>query len=209
MNIKMPEYAWVCMCCAFQAKLKAPPVFEMNCHCHSCVAPARYLDAKYPETSKSGLVNGGVGKAFFRLEDIELPKGGGGGGRGLTYLKVGDDGEKIRSYTTCCGTLFNSSGGKCFPVAARPLTRNNIIQKSDGSPYVSLETPTDVNTKYAYGDYTLPEPHFEGRSPAVSAGFSALAPLLPDDDAARAKYDQSWFKVGAEVNEVVPITWEN
>jgi hypothetical protein len=200
MNIKMPEYIWVCMCGAFKAKLKAPPVFEMNCHCHSCVAPARYLDAKYPETSKSGLVNGGIGKAMFRLEDIELPEGG------LTYLKVGDNGEKIRSYTTCCGTLFNTSGGKRLTVAARPLTRNNI-QNSDGSPYVSPETPTDVNTKYAFDDYTLPEPHFEGRSPAASAGFSALAPLT--DDAARTKYDQSWFKVGVEVNEVVPITWEN
>jgi hypothetical protein len=187
------------MCGAFKAQLKTPPVFHMNCHCHSCVAPARYLDAKYPETSKSGLmVNGGVGKAMFHLEDIELPEGG------LTYLKVGDNGEKIRSYTTCCGTLFNTAGGKGFPRAARPLTRNNI-QNSDGSPYISLETPTDVNTKNAYDDYALPEHHFEGRSPAVVAGFSALAPL--PDEAGCAKYDQSWFKVGAEVNEVVPITW--
>jgi hypothetical protein len=198
MNIKMTEYAWVCMCGAFKAKLKAPPVFEMNCHCHSCVAPARYLDAKHPQTSKSGLVNGGAGKAFFRLEDIELPEGG------LTYLKVGENGEKIRSYTTCCGTLFNTAGGKQFPKAARPLTRNNI-QNSDSSPYVSPETPTDVNTKYAYDDYTLPEPHFEGMSPATRAGFSALGPQ--PDDAECAKYDQSWFKGSAEVNEVVPITW--
>jgi hypothetical protein len=134
------------------------------------------------------------------LEDIELPEGG------LAYLKVGDDGENIRSYTTCCGTLFNTTGGKSFPFAARPLTRNNI-QNSDGSPYVSPETPTDVLTKDAYNDYTLPEPNFEGDSPAAIAGFAALTPL--PDDAALAKYDQSWFKVGSEVNEVVPITWEN
>jgi hypothetical protein len=197
----MTEYAWVCKCGAFKAQLKAPPVFDMNCHCHSCVAPARYLDAKYPETSKSGLVNGGVGKSFFHLQDMELTKGE------LTYFKVGESGENIRSYTTCCGTLFNSAGGKQFSPAARPLTRNNI-QNSDGSPYVSTETPTDVLTKHAYDDYTLPEGHFEGASPAVMAGFSGLV-ALPDDDAARAKYDQSWFKVGAEVNEVVPITWEN
>jgi hypothetical protein len=202
-TINMTEYAWVCKCGAFKAQLKAPPVFDMNCHCHSCVAPARYLDAKYPETSKSGLINGGaVGKTFFHLQDIELPEGG------LAYLKVGDGGEKIRSYTTCCGTLFNTSGGKCFPKAARPLTRNNI-RNTDGSPYVSTETPTDVLTKYTYGDYTLPEGHFEGPSPAVMAGFSRLAPLSKDDTAAHAKYHQSWFKVGAEVNEVVPITWEN
>jgi hypothetical protein len=172
----------------------------MNCHCRSCVAPARHLDAKYPETSKSGLVNGGVGKAFFKLEDIELPEGG------LAYLKVGDEGENIRSYTTCCGTLFNTAGGKRFPLAGRPLTRNNI-QNSDGSPYVSPETPTDVSTQHAHDDYTLPEPNFEGASPAAMAGFSAITPV--PDDAACAKYDQSWFKVGSEVNEVVPITWEN
>jgi hypothetical protein len=197
----MTEYAWVCKCGAWKAQLKAPPVFDMNCHCHSCVAPARYLDAKYPETSKSGLVNGGVGKTFFHLQDMELTQGG------LSYFKVGDAGENIRSYTTCCGTLFNTAGGKQFSRAARPLTRNNI-QNSDGSPYVSTETPTDVLTKHAYEDYALPEGHFEGPSPAVMAGFSCLVPI-PDDDAARAKYDQSWFKVGAEVNEVVPITWEN
>jgi hypothetical protein len=196
----MTEYVWVCMCGAFKAKLKAPPVFEGNCHCHSCVAPARYLDAKYPQTSKSGLVNGGVGKAFFRLEDIELPEGG------LAYLKVGENGENIRSYTTCCGTLFNTAGGKIFPIAARPLTRNNI-QNSDSSPYVSPEAPTNTFTKYAYDDYTLPEPHFEGLGPVVSAAFAAQDPQ--PDDAAGAKYDPRWFKVGAKVNEVVPITWDN
>jgi len=197
------EYVWVCACGAFKAKLKAPPVFEMNCHCHSCVAPGRYLDAKFPDTSQSGLVHGGAGKSFFHLQDIELPQEG---GAGLSFLKVGDDGENIRSYTTCCGTLFNTAGGKQFTRAARPLTRNQI-QNSDGTPFVSPETPTDVLTKHAFGDYALPEPHFEGMSPAVGAGFSKLAPL--SDDADRAKFDPSWFKVGAEVSEVVPITWES
>jgi hypothetical protein len=198
-DIKMTEHTWVCKCGAFKAQLKAPPVFDMNCHCRSCVAPARYLDAKYPETSKSGLVDGGgVGKSIFHLKDIELPEGG------LAYFKLGDDGENIRSYTTCCGTLFNSTGGKQFPKDARPLTRNNI-QNSDGSPYVSTETPTDVLTKFAFDDSTPPEGHFEGMSPAVMAAF----PLLVSSDEASAKYNQSWFKVGAEVNEVVPITWEN
>lgn len=197
----MTEYAWVCKCGAWKAQLKAPPVFVMNCHCHSCVAPARYLDAKYPETSKSGLVDGGVGKAMFRLEDIELTEGG------LTYFKVGDKGENIRSYATCCGTLFNSAGGKVFPASARPLTRNNI-QNSDGSPYVSPETPTSGNTKHAFDDYTLPEGHFEGWSPALMSSFSGLM-SSPPDDAVRANFSKSWFKVGADVNEVVPITWVN
>jgi hypothetical protein len=73
------------------------------------------------------------------------------------------------------------------------------------------KTPTD-DTKYAYEEYyTLNVPLFDGRSPAASAGFSAVAPLT--EDAARTKHDQRWFKVGAEVNKVdnkvVPITREN
>ena len=55
-------------------------------------------------TGSSALVNGGVGKSLYLIKDIELPEGG------LAFLKVGD-GKNIRSYTTCCGTLFNSAGG--------------------------------------------------------------------------------------------------
>ena len=193
----MSDHTWECPCGGFIAKLKGPPVFDFNCHCHSCVAPARYLDGKF-SSARSALVNGGVGKVFWLLENIELPADG------LAFLKVGESGENVRSYTACCGTLFNSAGGKQFPVPARPLTRNNV-KAADGSAYVPADPKqcTDCLTQYAFGDYTLPEPHFDGMSDALQAGFGLCGGALVPDE-----IDPRWLKVGEDVSEVVPITWE-
>lgn len=195
----MSELKWRCPCGSFEANLTAPPIFDFNCHCHSCVAPARYLSAKFPD-SRSALVHGGAGKSFFALTSVELPVGG------LSFLKVGEAGENIRAYTTCCGTLFNTAGGRQFPAGARPLTRNNIIT-ADGSAYMPSEEAFcgDCLCKFAYDDYTLPEPHFDGASDGLMAQFSGGMPPKPEDEAA---FDERWFKVGSEVEEVVPITWE-
>eukprot|EP01046_Picozoa_sp_COSAG06_P002239 COSAG06_NODE_78_length_25492_cov_189.998307_18_plen_351_part_00 len=137
------------------------------------------------------------------MKDIELPASG-----GLSFLKVGPSGDNIRSYTSCCGTLFNSAGGGNwaggdFP--ARPLTRNNI-KTADGGAY----TPADVVTDVVVGgegsnftDYTLPEPHFFGGSPELGAGFGKCGAADKPENA-----DAAWLKTSADVTEVVPITWE-
>ena len=66
------------------------------------------------------------------------------------------------AYTSCCGTLFNSAGGRQFRIAARPLTRNNV-KTAAGAAYVPAEAPTDCLTKFAFGDYALPGASFEYR----------------------------------------------
>eukprot|EP01052_Picozoa_sp_SAG31_P019450 SAG31_NODE_1417_length_8440_cov_7.706510_4_plen_248_part_00 len=69
---KADDHCWRCACGEFTAELVGPPVFNFNCHCHSCVAPARFLDSKFP-ASRSALVDGkGVGKAFWLLENIKV-----------------------------------------------------------------------------------------------------------------------------------------
>jgi hypothetical protein len=149
------------------------------------VAPARFLDAKHGATARSALVNGGVGKVFWHLENIELPA------EELRFLKVGENGENIRSYTACCGTLFNTAGGKQFSAPARPLTRNSV-KAPDGSAYTPADPSlcTDCLTKYAFGDYELPTPSFEGGSEALSDGFAACgAGAMPDE------VDPRWLKV--------------
>ena len=91
-----------------------------------------------------------AGKTFWRLGDIELPEGG------LSFLKVGD-GSNIRSYASCCGTLFNTAGGAQFPIGGRPLTRNNV-KHADGSPYCPPASEChDGLTKFAFDDYELPD----------------------------------------------------
>ena len=157
---------------------------------------ARYLNEKYPD-SRSGLVGGAAGKTFWRLGDIELPEGG------LSFLKVGD-GSNIRSYASCCGTLFNTAGGAQFPIGGRPLTRNNV-KHADGSPYCPPASEChDGLTKFAFDDYEIPEGAYETGPPAVGEGFKAIGPV---DDA--SKYDDRWFKTGDDVEESVPITWED
>ena len=163
-----------------------------------CARPrrARYLNEKYPD-SRSGLVGGAAGKTFWRLGDIELPEGG------LSFLKVGD-GSNIRSYASCCGTLFNTAGGAQFPIGGRPLTRNNV-KHADGSPYCPPASEChDGLTKFAFDDYEIPEGAYETGPPAVGEGFKAIGPV---DDA--SKYDDRWFKTGDDVEESVPITWED
>ena len=204
---------WRCACGKFRADLKGEPVFNSNCHCHSCVAPARYLGHRGrggigivnrafgvpPGTSP--IVNGGVGNTFFMIKDIELPPIE---EKGLKFFKVGE-GDNIRSYTSCCGTLFCTGGGKHYPVSARPLTRS-CIKNLNGSPYRPDDQPTECWIKHSFGDYKLPEPHFEGESPAHSVGIAKCAVRTTPDDA--NKLDERWFLSGQEVAESLPITWE-
>ena len=174
----------------------------------SCVAPARYLNAKfgvrnhmYYGRSGNALVNGGVGKTFWMVKNVTLRPDG------LAYLKVGNNGENIRAYSACCGTLFNSAGGKQFRVSARPLTRNNIT-RADGTPYVPAEPPTACGIAGAgafFEDYEKQQPFYEDRSPALLAGFQKCGEMSSPDD----ELDEWATKVGAEVDEVVPITWED
>jgi hypothetical protein len=61
----MSSFTWTCACGAFAAKMHGPPVFNFNCHCHSCVAPARHIDAKYTASTSALDPNGGVAKTFW------------------------------------------------------------------------------------------------------------------------------------------------
>ena len=156
----------------------------------------------YHGRSGNVLVNGGVGKSFWLVKDITLRPAD-----GLAYLKVGDNGENIRAYSACCGTLFNSAGGKQFRVSARPLTRNNIT-RADGSPYIPAEEPTAcgiAGPSSYFEDYEKPSNFFEDRSPALMAGFQKCGEMSSPDDTL-----PKWAtKVGDEVDEVVPITWDD
>jgi hypothetical protein len=45
-------------------------------------------------------------------------------------------------------------------------------------------------------------------SPALQAGFEGCPPSGRTEGTTFA-YDARWFKVGADVDEAVPITWED
>ena len=176
--------------------LKGPCQFDFNCHCHSCVSVMRHLDKKFPNAA-SAAVEHGVGKSFWLLKDITLPPGD----DLLAFINVGSDGKKIRSYTTCCGTLFNTAGGAVFRIPARPLSRNNV-RSFNGAAYTPKTPPTNVLTKHSFGDYTLPENSYEERGPVLATAFGKMG------EATETSADARWFKTSEDVAESVDITWE-
>mmetsp|Transcript_96782 Transcript_96782/g.166868 ORF Transcript_96782/g.166868 Transcript_96782/m.166868 type:complete len:199 (-) Transcript_96782:544-1140(-) len=198
--MKMGARVWKCGCGKFTATLSGEPFLEFNCHCRFCVAPARYLNEKYPNGT-SALVNKGVGKSLFYLKDVTLAASN----PPLKYLRVGPEGTNIRSFTSCCGTLFNSAGGAGFPLkGGRPITRNCIYQ-ADGSPYGCGPKP-DGETALAF-DTDVRE---KGDTPGLDfSPFMVAAQATAGDNP--ADYDHScgtWYKTPDAETTVVPITWE-
>lgn len=121
-----PLYTWKRKCGKFQVDISAEPVAFSNCHCHCCVAVMKYVEEKHPGGTSAD-VDGGVGKALFNLSSIKFVKVDGVDGEPsldgdsdplsdkVGYVKVGEKGKIVRTYTKCCGTLFHSAGGDNFP----------------------------------------------------------------------------------------------
>ena len=131
----MVERMWKCRCGKFQMKLTGEPIFVANCHCRSCVACMRHIDAKgggRNTSAEAANSNGGVAKAFYYTKDVEFSDDN--PAEQIQFLKLGETGKNVRSYTRCCGTQLNTAGGRSFPAGFRPFNRN-CITNADGSRY--------------------------------------------------------------------------
>mmetsp|Transcript_2021 Transcript_2021/g.5983 ORF Transcript_2021/g.5983 Transcript_2021/m.5983 type:complete len:230 (+) Transcript_2021:130-819(+) len=151
---------WACKCGGVKITLRGEPVMSLNCNCRSCTAVTDHLDSR-PDPGTSALAKApgsGVAKTFFLLsqlvfEDPTHSK--------IGFLKLGDTGENVRTYTTCCGTMLNTSGGNSFPCSFRPFNRNCIVN-SDGTPYQPPYVVPNVNTRAALQPATVAKPSFYG-----------------------------------------------
>ena len=74
----------------------------------------------------------GVAKAFYTLDKVKYVRGR----DNVAGIKLGETGENIRSYTTCCNTLL--IGDSPVPFCFRPFNRN-AIRNANGSPYIPSE----------------------------------------------------------------------
>lgn len=216
-----PKYIWKCACEKFQIKMFAEPLMSMNCYCHSCVAPVRYLDEKFngKSTSAATADGNGAAKVFFALTDIQVvgdDDDDDDPSDKLGYVKVGDEGCMIRSYTKCCGTQLNTAGGDAFPCNFRPFNRNALYHYADddsssNQPFAPASAPPNVNCQHAFVSMDdIPEPKYNSTPAGVLSMFLAgiakkklgwgVNPDLVDKKIFYAK--------GNEVDDVIPITWE-
>ena len=135
---KKPKYIWKCRCEKFQIQLLGEPLDNVNCFCHSCVAPIRYLEEKHPGGLLAFSSEGGAAFCLFELNDWILPPPTGEAGSpdeyNVGFLHVGPQGKSLRTYTKCCNSYLNMGTGSNFPANFRPINRNGVYKvEEDGS----------------------------------------------------------------------------
>jgi hypothetical protein len=151
----------------------------------------------------------GAAKAFYYLTNVDIlsdnPE------EKLGFVKVGDRGKIVRSYTKCCNTVLNTAGGKKFPAGFRPFNRN-CIYNSDGSKF---DPPAALNimAEASFNPALVPEPKHK-EIPLCSSLLCRFASGICANkccccDAGYGHHREGVFmKDPRDVTEIVPITWE-
>jgi hypothetical protein len=174
----------------------------------------RHIDAKGDGRNTSAEApngNGGVAKAFYNMKDVEF-SGENPAGQ-LEFLKLGDAGKNVRSYTRCCGTQLQTAGGRSFPAAFRPFNRN-CITNADGSKYnPDPDRVPNLFKAKAFDPGKVPKPNGGLAVVPFLAGFvgNILGYRffgLGADPAMEPEKEQVFRVHGSQVTETVPITWE-
>jgi hypothetical protein len=167
-----PTLNFACNCGAFTMKLHGEPLLCFNCQCQSCGAVCDYVE---------GLAGGSENKpaekvlgnpcAFYKTDNIEPPLDA---MDKLNFVKVGEGGQNVRSYTKCCNTMVQGAGGAEFPVNARPINRLNI-KNEDGTPYVSSKPVFHHFVKHAFDPAVVPEPKCQDMAPGM---LGIMVPMM-------------------------------
>lgn len=202
----MVERTWQCKCGEVKFKLKGEPRIAFNCHCHSCVACIRHVDAKGLPNTSALSDSGGAAKALWYLDNVDVTASYLEGK--LNFIKVGDSGAVVRSYTKCCGTIVNTAGGATFGPGFRPFNRN-CITNSDGSAF-SLPDVVNVQAANAFNPEQVPPPKANGYDCQIITAFAGGIFLMKtgiSTGAASLLGAEAFFKDPNSVTEVVPITW--
>eukprot|EP00756_Hemistasia_phaeocysticola_P055476 Hpha_TRINITY_DN31424_c0_g1::TRINITY_DN31424_c0_g1_i1::g.145295::m.145295 len=210
---KAPEMEWRCKCGRIAIGLRGKPQLVFNCHCHGCVNPMHFADSLQPPGTSAACEGGGVAKAMYELDQLDLPDGL--NASHFRFVKNGEKGGMVRTITKCCNTLMNTAGGSVFPGAFRPFNRNCIYNK-DGSlaNLTPGEKPINVNAINAFDPAKVPEPKVDEASCGVLCGFLRLICVSKcccccNGDAKKG-YDRDIFwKSGRSADvEALDVTWE-
>lgn len=193
-----------CKCGAVQADISGKLYAESNCHCHSCVAAAKFVENKPDFDGFSALrnSNGGFAYVLVKGKDInftsditseEVQKR-------FDYVKVGEKGKMARTYCKECGTVLG-----IFAKNFAFLNRNCIFDNT-GADYVPSSPVLNIMKKHAFEPDKVPEPS------AATFPLSGMLPLIPImwGFGRRVAAKDAAIYAGKDLSkvEVVPITWE-
>jgi hypothetical protein len=191
-----------CKCGSFEATFDAPPRITFNCHCHSCVAVIKGIEARagFSGTSMKSDEVGGAAVAIFKSNNVTVKKVD---GAKIGFMKVGEDGRTPRPYCTECGTVLFNVWAPTWCAANR-----NAMTVADGSPFEPKCTPVlNVNSKHAFNKGKVPKPKHNSLPLGMLVKF---IPLLTGfaGDGSNSK-EKALFAEDISKVESVPITWES
>ena len=205
---KPVQRIWKCQCGDVQLRLTGEPILNLRCHCHSCVACARYIDEKYNHNGTSMIhsCGGGVCASPYAAGQVKVltplstsdPSSDGDTSSKLKFVRVGENGRIWRSYTTCCGTQLANMAKPGMIVLNR-----NAIYNQDGTKYEPREIPLNINKKHAFDPDSVPKPSHDVAPPSVAFKF---VKNIANPFGARFKDVPELFPA-VDAVEVMPVSW--
>ena len=194
------HFSWSCKCGEIQAKLSGEPLVNLACHCHSCVATARFIEEKTNQSDLSSLKpNGGVNASLWAVSQIDFTNdlSDSSGVSKIPFVRVGEKGIAVRCYTKCCGTQM----ANCVLGGVISFNRSGL-KNEDGSPFQPEEI-LNLNKKHAFDPSAVPESSHE--TVPLSVHFKVLFTAM--NPFSKRVADKAFFPEADDIL-VVPITWE-
>ena len=190
-----------CKCGSFEATFDAPPRITFNCHCHSCVAVIKSIEARdgFSGTSMKSDDEGGAAVAIFKSNNVTVTKVD---GAKIGFMKVGEGGKTPRPYCTECGTVLFNVWAPRWCAANR-----NALTAGDGSPFVPTCTPVlNIQCKYAFDKDKVPTPKHNSLPLGMLVKFIPLLTGLAGD----GSNSKEKTLIAEDISKVesIPITWE-
>ena len=197
------EHILKCKCGSFEARFNCPPRITFDCHCHSCVAVIKAIEAKDGFdgiSAKSDAESGGAAVAIYKSNSVTVEKID---GSKIGFMKVGPDGKTARPYCTECGTVLFNVWAPNWCAANR-----NALTKGE-APYEPKKKPVGVNCKHAFDKSKIPDPKVDTIPAATLLKFIPLlaGSVNPMCDGSNAK-EKGLFPEDMSTVEFVNITWE-
>ena len=190
------ELTLKCKCGKVECKFDAAPRICFNCQCHSCVAAMRAIEGKEGYDGISADVDGGVGVAIYKSNNVSVVKTD-----GIDFVKIGEAGKVARPYCTSCKTMVFNVFAPNWCAANR-----NAMTKSDGSAFVPEGSIKNVNCKAAFDPKAVPEPKHSSVPVGTIMKFMPLMMGIGCDGS--NKTEKALMPEDMSKVEVVPITWE-
>ena len=156
-----------CKCDSFEATFEAPPCIIFNCHCHSCIAVIKGIEARaqFLGTSMNSDEVSGAAMAIFKSNNVTGTKVD---GAKIRFMMVGEDGRVPCPYCTECGTMLFNVWAPIWCAA-----NCNAMTVTNGSPFESKCTPLlNVNSKHVFNKGKVP-------SQSIIACLGMLVKFIP------------------------------